>query len=281
MKLKQMMLAHFSERIEQLNCHTKIKEAMVYSLVSNGKYIRPLVFLRFISDVNISEKDKFDIAMAIECVHVYSLIHDDLPAMDDDDLRRGMMTNHIKFGEDIAILAGDALLTYSFELLSNLDIDDNTKIRLIKILSQKSGVNSGMINGQVLDILAHEVNVDEAYLEQIHFQKTACMLQVPLLFGAILTNSKLEKVELLGYLLGINYQIQDDYLDQYGDEEEIGKQIGSDLKNDKKTYTSFYEKEQLESLITSNFKKINELIIDLELNEELRTLILSLEKRRS
>ncbi len=176
------METHFKQRLNSLDAQYLIKEAMEYSLISNGKYIRPLTFLRFIKDIKIKQSVALDIAMAIECVHVYSLIHDDLPAMDDDNLRRGNPTCHIKYGEDIAILAGDALLTYSFELLSNLDLEDSIKIKLIQNLAQNSGVNGGMINGQVLDIKAD--NIDISYLNNVHIQKTGKLLTTPLVMGA-------------------------------------------------------------------------------------------------
>lgn len=269
---------HFKQRITKLDAQYMIKEAMEYALISNGKYIRPLTFLRFIKTEKISEIDALDIAMAIECIHVYSLVHDDLPAMDDDDLRRGKPTVHKKFREDIAILTGDALLTLAFELLANLEMSANKKVELIKILSQCAGVNGGMINGQVLDILGDGA-IDLDYLNQVHIQKTAKMLIAPLEMGAVINESSISSAYELGYILGLTYQIQDDYLDVYGDEKLLGKTVGSDQTNGKTTYISFYEKQQLEELIENNFKKIEELLEVNKASTQLKNLILGLDKR--
>lgn len=259
-----------------------IKEAMAYSLISNGKYIRPLVFLRLINKQKISTTDCYKIMMAIECIHAYSLIHDDLPSMDDDDYRRGKLTSHKVYGEDIAILAGDALNTYAFELLSTLDIDSVKVISLINILARHAGVNNGMVNGQVLDIKSPS-DVDLEYLKNIHIQKTARLLQVPLLFAVILNDEpKLyDKAYELGLHVGICYQIQDDYLDLYGDEQLVGKPIGSDRDNDKKTYVDFYDQIQLRNLIDEYQNSISKLAFELSDNQEFRSLISNLAKRSS
>ena len=147
---------------------------MEYSLISDGKLIRPLVFLILISKNKIY-KDYFNVAMALECIHVYSLIHDDLPAMDNDDYRRGRLTNHKVYGEDIAILAGDSLLTFAFELLSETKIEANKLVEMIRLTANHSGVNGGMINGQVLDV-NNEGRETIEILKQIHIQKTARLI---------------------------------------------------------------------------------------------------------
>ncbi len=268
---------HFSQRIENLNAHNKIKKAMAYSLISNGKYIRPLTFLRFIKSDNYTKETLLDIAMSIECIHVYSLIHDDLPAMDNDTLRRGMPTNHIEFGEDVAILAGDALLTLSFELLSNLDINPELIVKLIQVLAKASGVNQGMINGQVLDILQDKPDLE--YLKQVHIQKTGQMLAAPLMMAAILDDGDVQSAKQLGVLIGHTYQIQDDYLDVYGDAKLLGKDTNSDFKNDKTTYLTYYKKDELENLIADNFNQIYARLDAMDVDEDFRSLIGKLDKR--
>lgn len=268
------------EKLNSINCEKTIKEAMAYSLISNGKYVRPLIFLCLSNNKNYSKKIYYQIMMLIECIHTYSLIHDDLPSMDDDKFRRGKLTNHLVFGEDIAILAGDALNTYAFELLATLTIEDSKKIKMIEILAKYSGVNSGMINGQVLDILSNE-EVDLSYLEKLHFQKTACLIQVPILF-ALIMNDEEEKLNLgmeIGQLVGLVYQIYDDYLDLYGDEALLGKEIGKDRENNKKTYVDFYEKKELLELIEKYQNEINNKLDKLTESEEFKDLIVSLSTR--
>lgn len=219
-----------------------LMEAMKYSLSAGGKRLRPILLLATLDAFGERIDKGLTVACAIEMLHTYSLIHDDLPAMDDDDLRRGKPTNHIIFGEANAILAGDALLTYSFELISSLneaDITSDMQIELIKRLAMATGAE-GMVGGQAEDLIAENnphLTVEE--LESIHFNKTGKLFIYSVIAGAILAGAnedQLKQLEQFAYHLGIAFQIQDDILDVEGDIEKIGKPIGSDKLNEKGTY---------------------------------------------
>ena len=182
---------------------------------------------------------------AIEMIHTYSLVHDDLPAMDNDDLRRGRATTHIKYDEALAILAGDGLLNYAFETAVkafDYDTDAKTVAKAMKVLAQKAGIY-GMIGGQTVDIEAEKGHqlLDEETLLFIHKNKTAALIESSMMIGAILagtSDADIKSVEQVAYNIGVAFQIQDDILDVIGNEEVLGKPIGSDAKNDKLTYVS-------------------------------------------
>lgn len=267
---------YMQQYVESLDAHPVIKEAMCYSLISDGKMIRPLVFFRLLEQSNLRCSDFYNVACAIEMIHTYSLIHDDLPAMDNDDYRRGKLTSHKVYGEDIAILAGDGLLTHSFEVLLNCDLTPAKKNELISVFVKAAGVNQGMINGQVLDIKAF--NPDLEYLKKLHLQKTGMMIK--LCFDAYLIVANInegDKYIKLAKNVGVLYQIVDDYLDMYG--ENIGKKIGSDVENGKVTFVDFYTKEQLEENINElNLENIN-LCRDLGLSNDFIELIELIGKR--
>ena len=219
-----------------------LKEAMHYSLSAGGKRIRPILLLATLDAFGISLKRGLRVACAIEMLHTYSLIHDDLPAMDNDDFRRGKPTNHKVFGEATAILAGDALLTYSFELISSIDdpqVTPKMKLDLVKRLAQSTGAE-GMVAGQAEDLIAENEPVQTVdKLEHIHYHKTGKLIIYSIVAGAILANATTEQqksLEQFGYHLGIAFQIQDDILDVEGDSEKIGKPVGSDHVNEKSTY---------------------------------------------
>ena len=255
--------------IDSLNINKQVKDALKYALVSNGKLIRPNLFLSFFPD-----KEKYyDLALAIEVIHVFSLIHDDLPAIDNDDYRRGKLTLHKKFDEATAILIGDALLNYAYELIVNAQaINDSEKVKIIKIISQKTGINQGMIHGQFLDIYQITNNIEQ--IKNCYFEKTGALLSAAMLMAnVIIKQYNEEKLEELAYKIGLLYQIQDDYFDCYGNFEEIGKTIGSDLKNDKKTYVNYFSKNELEKIIYDLKEQIQKDIIDLKLKKETIQLI--------
>ena len=216
-------------------------EAMTYSVKAGGKKFRPLLFLATLSFLTYPiEKSAYQIASALEMIHTYSLIHDDLPAMDDDDLRRGMPTNHKQFGEAMAILAGDGLLTEAFDLVSVSDIDPKKLVQIIRIISSSAGV-SGMIAGQVEDIQAEDKQVSLQTLQGIHEKKTGALILSAIQMACVLANSGKETREYLslyGESIGIAFQIRDDLLDVIGDEKVIGKHTGSDEKLNKSTYVS-------------------------------------------
>jgi len=244
---KDKLNTYAKNYIEKLEIPEILKESISYSLVNDGKKIRPLSFLYLLKYYGIDYSNYFDIALAIELVHTYSLVHDDLPEMDDDDYRWGKLTNHKVFGQDVAVLTGDAMLTLAFEVLSDADINPELKVRLIKQFANYSGA-MGMIAGQVYDVKQKNYDVDADYLRKMHSLKTGRLIELPLDFACLVAN-KLEDytdIKEFGQQLGIAYQIKDDILDYYGDFEKIGK-LPSD--EDMITYLSFYGIEECEELL--------------------------------
>lgn len=241
------------ELIDEIKAPQKLKEAMAYSLQAGGKRIRPLYTLAVLEELNVKNEDASIIASTIEMIHTYSLIHDDLPAMDDDDLRRGKPTNHVVFGEALAILAGDALLTLAFGLLARLpNVTAEQKIQLIDQLSLASGAE-GMVGGQVLDILGEGKSLTLAQLEEVHMNKTGALLSFSILAGGIIGNVSEEIMNALktyAFHIGLAFQIQDDILDIEGTSEQLGKTAGKDVLSEKNTYPSILTlngaKEQLQ-----------------------------------
>ena len=239
--------------IQEIYAPEKLKEAMVYSLQAGGKRIRPLYTLAVLEELNVKSEDAITVASIIEMIHTYSLIHDDLPAMDDDDLRRGKPTNHIVFGEALAILAGDGLLTLAFGILSRLTkVTAEQKIQLIDQLSSAAGAE-GMVGGQVLDILGEGKSLSLAQLEEVHVNKTGALLTYSILAGGIIANASAEIMEALktyAFHIGLAFQIQDDILDIEGTSEQLGKTAGKDILSEKNTYPSILTlegaKEQLQ-----------------------------------
>jgi len=219
-----------------------LHEAMRYSLFAGGKRIRPILALASYEACGGNPKDIVPYATALELIHTYSLIHDDLPSMDNDDLRRGKPTNHKVFGEAMAILAGDALLTEAFLMLSNNPHSSSLKlsdlIKIIREVSLASGVH-GMVGGQALDIFSENIEPDKDTLNFIHLHKTAALITASVRMGAILANIKEKKLKALteyGTGIGFAFQIIDDILDIEGNAEELGKTAGSDMKMKKMTY---------------------------------------------
>ena len=215
----------------------KVDKAMNYALTSPGKRLRPLLLLTFLKDCGIDEKYGYECAAAIEMIHAYSLIHDDLPAMDNDDLRRGRPTVHKAFDEATAILAGDALLTKAFEMIADSQYSDSEKVKLVSILSKCAG-HEGMIKGQDLDIgLLTKQNIEIDDLSTMEYYKTGMLLTAPLLCAIVLTNHTYLEKEMvdIGKKIGLAFQIQDDVLDYTSSEETMGKSI-SDEKNNKTTF---------------------------------------------
>ncbi|WP_153726457.1 polyprenyl synthetase family protein [Heliorestis convoluta] len=226
-----------------------IHQSMRYSLFAGGKRLRPLLALAACQAVQGDQNKVMAAACALEMIHTYSLIHDDLPAMDDDDLRRGKPTNHIVYGEAMAILAGDGLLTRAFGLLAEAAFAEakgqsaevaQRYLQVITEIAQASG-SQGMIGGQVMDMEAEEKAIDLPTMEYIHQHKTGALIKTSLRTGAILGGGSHEAIEALsayGEYLGLAFQITDDLLDIQGDTEKLGKPVGSDEKNQKSTYPS-------------------------------------------
>lgn len=217
----------------------RLRESMLYSIRAGGKRIRPLLLLATLEDLNVELKDALLIAASLELIHTYSLIHDDLPSMDDDDLRRGKPTNHKVYGEAMAILAGDAMQTLAFETLSNLPTTEpRIAIELVRLLAVASGAN-GMVAGQVLDLEGEKKSLSMQQLERIHMNKTGALLTCCIEFGASLSELPAESmVAIKNYAknIGLAFQIQDDILDVTATTEELGKNAGSDESSEKTTY---------------------------------------------
>ncbi|MBD5139415.1 MAG: polyprenyl synthetase family protein [Ruminococcus sp.] len=218
----------------------KVAEAMGYSLSAGGKRIRPVLAAEFCRICGGDAEAALPAACALEMIHTFSLIHDDLPCMDDDDMRRGKPSCHAAFGEAMALLAGDALLNYAYEVISGGDgLSAETKLALISELSKATGVN-GMIGGQVIDT-TFEGKMTEAELLNMYSMKTGALLKTACKMGCIAAGAGDEKIaaaELYAEKLGLAFQIIDDILDVTGDEKLLGKPIGSDSENDKTTYVT-------------------------------------------
>ena len=226
-----------AERMPQ-NLH----KAMRYSVFAGGKRVRPVLAMAACDAVGGERQHVLAAACAIEMIHTYSLIHDDLPAMDDDDFRRGQPTNHKVFGEANAILAGDALLTEAFVLLANdsVDIDPEIRRQVIQIIARASG-SAGMVGGQVVDMESEGKAIDLPLLEYIHIHKTGALIRAAIEVGALLGGADKEQLASLsrfGELAGLAFQIADDILDVTASQEELGKDAGSDEARGKATYVS-------------------------------------------
>ena len=238
-KWKRTVEVTMQELIESSEMPKRLRDAMSYSLEAGGKRIRPALVYAVLETYGVPVVRGREVASALEMVHTYSLIHDDLPAMDDDDLRRGRPTNHRQFDEATAILAGDALLTDAFRILTEMQIPATDIVEIIRIFGLAAG-SSGMVGGQLDDMLAEkrsDITLQE--LQSIHERKTGALLVYALEAGAVLAGASQEdraRLKQFGRHLGIAFQIQDDILDIIGDEQAIGKRVGSDEQNDKTTY---------------------------------------------
>lgn len=219
-----------------------VRQAMKYSVEAGGKRIRPVLTLAFCEALGGDVNKALPFAAAIELIHSYSLIHDDLPCMDNDDIRRGKPSCHIKFGEANALLAGDALLTLSFNIASTRgeNISDNQRCQAMRILSDMSGIN-GMIGGQVIDLKYEDKTPDLDIIKNIHMLKTSALISAAAQLGCIAA----ERYDLIkqageyGQYLGLAFQIIDDILDIYGNSEKMGKPVGSDDEQNKTTYCTY------------------------------------------
>ncbi len=220
-----------------------IHKAMRYSLFAGGKRIRPLLCLAAAEAVSDFTPGVEEVASSLELIHTYSLIHDDLPALDNDDLRRGRPTCHKVFGEAMAILAGDSLLTLAFEVLANSPGDDSRRARLVGELARASGTVGGMIAGQVLDIESEGAEPSAALLASIHHAKTGALLRASLRLGAIQAGASDEQLEALsnfGSHVGLAFQIVDDLLDVEESTAALGKTAGKDAAQGKVTFPAVY-----------------------------------------
>jgi geranylgeranyl diphosphate synthase type II len=235
---------------------TKHIESMRYSLFAGGKRVRPILCLAAGSAINNSPETTeklLPVGVALECIHTYSLIHDDLPAMDDDSLRRGKPTNHVLYGEAEATLAGDGLLTYAFDLLSRPDINSITpadRLRIISLIAQAAG-SIGMVGGQSLDMINENREYPIETLQTIHRHKTGSLITCSVLAGAVGAGADAVQIEALkqyGDNIGLAFQIVDDLLDATSTTAQLGKEAGSDAERGKATYPAFYGIEKTRQL---------------------------------
>jgi geranylgeranyl pyrophosphate synthase len=258
--LKDLLVDYSNQvdaQLEQLLPHASgpaeaLFAAMRYSVFNGGKRLRPALCFaaaNAIGDGNANSTGNIaKVAAAVEAIHAYSLIHDDLPAMDDDDLRRGKPTCHIQFGEATAILAGDALQSLAFQQLTELsDLPAETQLELVSMLSRYAGC-AGMVTGQAIDLAATGQALQLEQLKTMHGYKTGALIEASVLMGAVATGSasqqQLDALRQFASAIGLAFQIQDDILDVESSTEQLGKQQGSDVANDKSTYTSILGLEQ-------------------------------------
>ena len=226
---------------EKDNPQNIIYKAMRYSVFAGGKRLRPILMMNTCKMCGGDVNEVIPFACALEMIHTYSLIHDDLPAMDNDDLRRGMPTSHIKFGEATAILAGDALLNKAFEVVSQYNGNNPQRaIKAMNMLAVSSGTE-GMIGGQIVDMESEGKDITLDELKYLHLNKTGAIIRSACTVGALMggaNDGEIKAVDEFAQNLGVAFQIQDDLLDIYGDEKVLGKPVGSDDRNDKKTYVT-------------------------------------------
>jgi geranylgeranyl diphosphate synthase type II len=251
--------------IHAANNSASLMKAMEYSLMLGGKRIRPVLAMATCELLHQPTTLVLPAACALEMIHTYSLIHDDLPSMDDDDLRRGKPTNHKVFGEAIAILAGDGLLTEAFTCLSdpNWHLSDHQKIRVIHCIAQAAGPQ-GMVAGQVLDLEHEGRDCNETDLENIHLHKTGKLILASILAGAHAASAdtnQLQTLETFGQKIGLAFQIADDILDITASTEQLGKNAKSDLKKNKSTYPSLIglecSKQKAEHLLNESLQLLS------------------------
>ncbi len=238
-QLQQDVATHLTQLIEKRASDARLKEAMLYAVQSGGKRIRPLQTLAVGSAGTVNNEAALDLACALEMIHTYSLIHDDLPGMDDDDLRRGRPTLHKAFDEATAILAGDALLTLAFEVAANANLEASQLVEAVKILSTASGM-SGMISGQMKDIASEEVTITLEQMKEIHREKTGELLLAAVRLGNLFVNDMKMKEAFVSYAthFGLAFQIQNDLQDVCWTSEQTGKETGKDSELSKNTYPS-------------------------------------------
>ncbi|MDO4710457.1 MAG: polyprenyl synthetase family protein [Peptostreptococcaceae bacterium] len=257
MLIEKNLLDHIQE-IKNTRQRT-LYESMRYSLTAGGKRFRPVLHLETVRLLQGDIEKYVDSACALEYIHTYSLIHDDLPAMDNDDYRRGKPTNHKCFGEDIAILAGDALLNQAFEILFNkIELDPSiSNIRGAKLIAENAG-SKGLIAGQILDIQSGSEEIDPNTLLYIHQKKTGALIEAAILSAAYMMEATSEEIDALkkyALHLGIAFQIADDILDVTGSFEMLGKPIGSDAENQKSTFVTCYGMEESKKILEQNVQE--------------------------
>ncbi|MFC4652771.1 polyprenyl synthetase family protein [Lactococcus nasutitermitis] len=267
---------------KQSDVPAHLQESVLYSLTAGGKRVRPVLFLELLEAFGVQlEKAHFQVAAALEMIHTGSLIHDDLPAMDDDNYRRGKLTNHVKFDEATAILAGDALFLDPYYVLASCDLPAEIVVALVRELSFASG-SLGMVAGQVLDMEAEGKKLNLAEMERLHQLKTGRLLTFPFVAAGIVTEKSeksIRQLRAIGELLGLAFQIRDDILDVTADFDDIGKTPGKDVLEEKSTYVSLLGLEGAKNELSKDLTEVKKLLTELSnfSGEEIFKLIDSLE----
>lgn len=250
--------------LEELKYPQVISEGMKYAVLNGGKRLRPVLLLMTLELLGEDTNLGLPTASAIEMIHSYSLVHDDLPALDNDDYRRGNLTVHKKFGEAEAILIGDSLLTYAFYILAskNKNLSPDKIVKIIEKIGSASGIQ-GMIGGQMIDIESEGKKVDLPTLQYIHTHKTGKLIRVPVETALIIAGADEETTNVLveyADLIGLAFQIKDDILDVEGDFEKLGKPINSDVNNEKSTYPSIFGMEKSKEMLAEKIEKAKKII---------------------
>ena len=253
------------KELQELSYPETIAKGMEYAVLNGGKRLRPFLLFATLDLLNEDISKGVKSAIALEMIHSYSLVHDDLPALDNDDYRRGKLTTHKVFGEAEGILIGDSLLTYAFYVLSQKNLEFLSSEQIVKIISKTSeyaGIN-GMIGGQMIDIQSENKKIDLETLKYIHSHKTGKLIKLPIEIACIIANVEKDKREVLeeyADLIGIAFQVKDDILDVEGTFEELGKPVGSDIDLHKATYPSILGMEESKKILNDTVEKAKEII---------------------
>ena len=253
------------KELQELSYPETIAKGMEYAVLNGGKRLRPFLLFVTLELLNENINKGVKSAIALEMIHSYSLVHDDLPALDNDDYRRGKLTTHKVFGEAEGILIGDSLLTYAFYVLSQKNLELLSSEQIVNIISKTSeyaGIN-GMIGGQMIDIESENKKIDLETLKYIHSHKTGKLIKLPIEIACIIANVEKDKREVLeeyADLIGIAFQVKDDILDVEGTFEELGKPVGSDIDLHKATYPSILGMEESKKILNNTVEKAKEII---------------------
>ena len=253
------------KELKELSYPETIAKGMEYALLNGGKRLRPFLLFTTLELLNQDIQKGVKSAIGIEMIHSYSLVHDDLPALDNDDYRRGKLTTHKVFGVAEGILIGDSLLTYAFYVLSQKNLELLSSEQIVNIISKTSeyaGIN-GMIGGQMIDIQSEDKKIDLETLKYIHSHKTGKLIRLPIEIACIIANLEKEKREVLeeyADLIGIAFQVKDDILDVEGNFEDLGKPVGSDIDLHKATYPSILGMEESKKILNDTVEKAKEII---------------------
>ena len=262
--IKKLVEDGIDKYLRELTYPEVIAEGMKYAVLNGGKRLRPILLFMTLDILGCEREKGLATASAIEMIHSYSLVHDDLPALDNDDYRRGKLTTHKKFGEAEGILIGDALLTHAFYVLTekNSHLSADKIVEIVKLTSSYAGIN-GMIGGQMVDIASEGKKIDLETLRYMHAHKTGKLIKLPVEVACVIADASIEDREVLtkySELIGLAFQIKDDILDIEGDFETIGKPVGSDLEHDKSTYPSILGMAESKKLLSETIEEAKSII---------------------